>query len=786
MWLKRALLVLSTVAGVLAIPGTSFADAYAPTVDSVGPLSNVTLTGGSTLSVPFTASDTGGSGVTQVDVIFDNSRASRMNQWVVATWYDPTPGQSSVSATATTDLSQWVASGTWTLQRVTIRDAQNNQRDYYPDGISTIPDDGTNPPNNIDWNQSFSVDNLDEDITEPTLTGMHVLESDVIAGEPVIVLYDAHDDNSGVSFVDVTYDTPHGTRQEVYNNDPLTAPVGPAAWLVPLTAYGGTYTVSYIDVYDRAGNIRQYGLAGDPEQGSSLDIHSADFNVNAVAEDRTMPTLDSISLRSGKSLHPGDQVALDYSSHDDATGVVHAEAWWLDTENHQTTAYTHCDLGAESGTLTMTLPGYAAMGTWQLLHLEVVDGQGNIADYQRTGTIWKQPSDGIGPDTHSFDFSAEDFTVSAGTPSAPVASDTSNCSSIPDLSFGAASPTALAGSQVRLRGSVQHAGTAVADPVVATYGKDASGVHLVGVKRGADDGGFAQIVTPTKPTSYWARFFGKARGNIADAATSSQQSVRVVHPATIAVVRTSDGQLLREAAGVQARRLRGSTQSTPAVVGYGADTYYFEITNGAIQVRNDTRGWHRFGRPTGGCTGLASTIVRATVRVACVGTDHRVRLTSVRLGTSLPASSRWHTIGSGATAGPSLWATSDGVVHALVRASGGALRTWTSASGWHTLPMTCASRPTATAAGSTAYVACGRSDGTVRVWKRVAGGWTTRLVTAHATGAPALSTRLGVVQLWVTTRAHRLATLALNGGSASWTRWADPVATGVAAGAGAV
>src|SRR3954470_4457570 len=351
MWVKRALLVLATISGVLAIPGTSFADAYAPTLDSVGPLTTVTLTGGSTLSVPFTASDTGGSGVAQVDVIFTNTRATRMNQWVVASWYDPSQGHTSVSASATTDLSHWVGSGTWTLQRVTIRDLQNNQRDYYPSGIVTIPDDGTNPPNDIDWDQSFDVDNPDEDITEPTLSDMRVFESQVVAGEPVVVLYDAHDENSGVSFVVVNYDSPHGTNQQVYNNDPLTAPVGPATWLVPLTAYGRTYTASYIDVYDRAGNIRQYGLSGDPEPGSTLDIHSVDFTVTAVAEDSTQPTLDSISLRSGRSLHPGDQVALDYTVHDDATGVVGLQAVWLDTESHQMEAYVNCDLGVGSGTV---------------------------------------------------------------------------------------------------------------------------------------------------------------------------------------------------------------------------------------------------------------------------------------------------------------------------------------------------------------------------------------------------------------------------------------------------
>src|SRR5881397_232471 len=115
MWLKRVAVVVSAVVGVVLVPGVSHADGLAPTIDSVGPTTSQTLTGGSTLSVPFTASDQGGSGVTQVDVIFTNPRASRDNQWLVASWYDGNVGHDTVSETATTRLSKWVASGTWTL-----------------------------------------------------------------------------------------------------------------------------------------------------------------------------------------------------------------------------------------------------------------------------------------------------------------------------------------------------------------------------------------------------------------------------------------------------------------------------------------------------------------------------------------------------------------------------------------------------------------------------------------------------------------------------------------------
>jgi hypothetical protein len=739
------------------------------------------------LSVPFTASDQGGSGVASVTAIFTNPRASdHIQTWILPRWSDNGVSASSVSSTLTVELGPWVASGTWTLARVDIADEQNNQRSYSPSGITTIPDDGTSPPNDIDWTQSMTVDNPNEDVTKPHLTSLHVFEPAIAAGEPMVALYTATDENSGVDGVWFEYTSPRGTSLEAYNNNPVTAGVGPAVWLAPLSAYGGDYTLNDIYVQDRAGNVRRYGLNGDADSVNDVDLRDGDFSVIPVAEDATMPTLDSFTLRSSTSLHPGDQVALDYTAHDDATNVVHVEAWWVDSEDHQSTEGVHCDIGAGSGTITMTLPSFAAAGTWQLLHIEVVDGQNNIADYQRDGSIVKQPTDATGPDQHSFDLSTGDFTVSPGTPTGQTVPSSGGCSSSPDLTLGSTTPDAVAGSDVTLSGAVRHADMPVGAPVLATYSKDSRGVHLLGVTRGSDDGTFAQTVHPRETMHYWASFFGKARGNISDPAESAQGSIRVVQPATVGVARAGDGQLLREAAGAHVRQLGGSTRSAPAVVGHGTDNYYFEITDRAVRVRDDARGWHRFGRPVNGCTGLGATIVRATVRVACVGGDHRVRLASVALGAALPATPRWHLIGSGATASPSLWATSDGVVHVLVRASGGALRTWTSAAGWHALPMGCASSPAANATGRTTFVACTRSDGAVRVWTRAGGIWSSRLVDARAAGAPALSSRRGVVQLWVTTRAHRLATLALDTSNARWTRWSDAVATGVAAGAGVV
>lgn len=772
------------MAAVFALPGTSYADAYAATVDSVGPMPAGVLTGGSTLSVPFTASDTGGSGIMQVELVFTNPRVGGLAQGIDAAWslWPADEGPASLNDVATKELSPWVASGTWTLARVIVHDFQNNQRDYYPDHIDTYPDDGTDPADNIDWSLNFTVDNPGEDITKPVLTDVHVFESEVSAGEPVLDLYSAADDNSGLAVVSVVYQSPRGTYQYVYNDDPATVSLGPASWLVPLTAYGGTYTVLYLDVYDRAGNIRQYGLGGDADD-NVVDLHAADFTVDPVAEDSTMPVLNSLQMRSNSSLHPGDDVAIATSVSDDSSGVVQILAYWRDSEAHEFLLQRQCRLGLSTNTLTERLPRYAAHGIWTLQRVELWDGQGNLVDYLRDGTIRKQPASGAGATTHDFDFSAYDFSVSDGDPGPPASRDLFACSAVPDITLGTTAPVVEAGDTVTVDAQITHAGGPVSEPVVAMYTKDSTGTRLLGVKRGDSTGSVSTTVQPSETFHLWARFFGKARGNVTDAATSNERQVRVVRAASLGVVRTNDGQLIRQSPGGPQVQLGGDTRTSPAVVAHALTNYYFEASHGVVMVRDDGRRWQRFGRPAGGCHDIGAAVSGAKVRAVCVSRVGDISWSSGSLGRSLPTAARWHHLGRGAVGRPAVWVTADHRLHVAASTAAGAIRMWTVGVGSRRWPMRCSAPPAVVATASATYLACPPGDGNVRLWTWEAGSWSSRLIDGDVTGPVALNRspgQGGTVLLWATNTAHHLAVRSIGAGGV-WQDWPQTVGSGVAA-----
>ena len=528
MHFRRVALVFCVLVGSIAVARPSSATSSAPRLTSMSAPTPREAGPGQTVGLNFSASEPiTGAGITQVAFVFARST----QQWppVALAWHLDNSHETTVAGRATVQIDPRAATGRYELVEVSIYDRAGTWTRYNgPDFVQTS--DGSTPPpgSDVDWTQYIDVTNPVGDSTPPQLTSLRVLHDKVRAGQPVIDLYKARLDASGIKDVAIYYMSPRDTQFVVRSIEGVAA-VGPAATVVPLAQYGGKYRSYAASVTDGAGNMTNYDrdYNGGAQDGG-LDFSAADFRVVPFAEDATLPVLKSVSLLSHRRAEPTDQLALDYRASDEGTGVKYFWADWMDRHNHHLEVDKQCH-HPSTGPAASEIPDYAS-GSYKLRRIELIDRLGNMATYWRDGTISNEPADGIGAKHHHFDFSELDITVTDGPGGRQVAPGIIGglCPHVPTVGLTTSATALVVGDVLTLRGRVKNASKKVPHPFVALYQRTDDGrLRLLGVRRGDADGRYHKQLTPRKSAKYWTTFLGTERRIKTSAGSSKRHEVRV-------------------------------------------------------------------------------------------------------------------------------------------------------------------------------------------------------------------------------------------------------------------
>lgn len=409
------------------------------------------------------------------------------------------------TVTVTARSSRHQAAGHFELTTVTARDATG--------GHGGAGRGGQVPLAQAD----VDVVNPDGDATPPQAHAVHLLNSSVVAGDPVVMTVDTSDVGTGVSNVSAQYQAPNG--ESLYLAPvPGTAAAGPLTALLGVHATSGRYELLGVNVGDAAGNSHDYSR-GDPD----LDLPAGDLWVTGPASDTTPPRLTSISALPHTA--PGGLIGAQYTAADELSGVSHVAMFFDDPQGRRGVQMVAKICGdVTTGPAQTSLPLTAPSGRWPLAGVVVSDGVGNQESYSRDGTMRAIPGDGTSQPS-GLDLSAGDLIVD---PSAPTTHG-------PDSSACPIASTALGLSHAGagLAGVVTVLGAPVPDPLVGVYVPNPAGLTLSTLVTGDHAGGFS---LPTATTGSVVHFYGGRDGHggqapPADAASSTARTANTGPPA---------------------------------------------------------------------------------------------------------------------------------------------------------------------------------------------------------------------------------------------------------------
>jgi hypothetical protein len=518
---KLVVLIALVAAALPLVAGPALADDFAPEIKSFSRTSEGLLGGHQIVTIEFTATDEGPAGLAYAYFTFTDPLGGFLR--VDSEWMNRAPEG---TFTATKVLSPWVGSGEYRLVEVEVSDREWNSTTYERDAAPGFDFAAAD----------FTVENPNEDVTAPTLRSARLFQTHVRQGTPVVALYDAADDLSGVKEVAFFGWSPTRAQYTLHSLPELGA-VGPAVWLVPLAAASGAYDSMGIMVMDRAGNsiwyqegqeARAYPPRAELPAHDEPDPGSLDFTVVGETGDRLSPSMTSFSRATPQVRHIGDVVGLDYSAFDPGTGIEQVAAQWTGADGRVIDASKTCgDL--TRGPVSVQIEDYRSVDSeWQLASITFADYLWNHTTYLRDGRILYSNAD-PGPETHSYDLSQGDFRIEAGPPGEQQIhnSSASYCYRNGNVSLDLDDVDVLYGEVVTTAGTVLGGGGAVEQPVVAVHQYLASGPRLVGVVEGTARGRFEESFVARQSGQVTATFFGVAGPNGADAATSPRVSYKV-------------------------------------------------------------------------------------------------------------------------------------------------------------------------------------------------------------------------------------------------------------------
>ncbi len=268
-----------------------------------------------------------------------------------------------------------------------------------------------------------------EDVTAPQVSSMSVspLSVDVRDGstKTFSATLTASDDLSGVAYAYAYYTNASGTRSISFyfgsydrtSGDDKNGTYRTTASVDPDTA-NGTYTLSYVYVYDNVGNYRRYGQA-DNVAPALLTVQS---NADAVA-----PTITGITL-APNPIDVSDGIKafkVDVQVTDDRSGVASVSAQFTSPSGRQAafaSAWPSSTPGVATG--TGTVARYSEAGDWKLTYLCAYDNAGNQACFTPYTTptvgaksgdlalnVISSPADGVKPTVSAYRVSPSGIDV---------------------------------------------------------------------------------------------------------------------------------------------------------------------------------------------------------------------------------------------------------------------------------------------------------------------------------------------------------------------------------------
>ena len=518
--LRVGFILTLAIALVPVAPTPAVADDFAPQITSFERVSVDVLGSDPVVKIVFSARDEGPAGLAYAMFTFSTPLGAeiRVDSPSMAR-------QAEGTFVAVKPLGLWAASGEYTLQKVEVQDREWNST-VYKRGTATHFDFAA---------ADFLVNNPLEDTVTPTLTSIRLFQHEVAQGTPVVALYEAHDNRSGVSEVVISGFSPSGNNFQVRSLPELGA-AGPATWLVPLGAETGEYAVIGVHVTDRAGNTVQYGVdrvdhyppkATAPDD-APRDLATLNFRVHGAADDTIPPIMANFSRLTPDTRRLGERVAFDFTALEQDSGVQMVFAEWSDSLGHTIYASKTCG-DRTRGPVSTTIEDYRTVGSrWTLDYVSLVDYLGNQASYRRDGTVMYQNGDS-GPPTHVFDLSQADFTIEAGLARGSDIPDSTAlyCPPVGNVALQIPDQTVLFGDAVTISGVVNGPQGTVAEPIVAVHQFVNGRPLLTGVVEGDPNGHYSSAFVPKASGPVATTFLGAAGPSGADVATSSRVKVHV-------------------------------------------------------------------------------------------------------------------------------------------------------------------------------------------------------------------------------------------------------------------
>ncbi len=302
----------------------------------------------------------------------------------------------------TLSAAQYLESGTFVLEYISLTDHAGNSQSYYSDPYGSdipIPD--------FVIDREIRVTSIDTpDSTPPVLTGMTVSSTNITASGSLEVIISGTDDISGINYGHVRFyckETGRSLSTSVYptywdseEGRELPYPDGNFHGKLTANQYleSGTFVLEYISLTDHAGNSQSY--YSDP-YGSDIPI--PDFVTQRTLiltagdnPDSTPPVLTGMTVTTAKITAPGTLEVI-MSATDDVSGINYGHVRYYCKETGKSISssvyptYWDSDAGKElpypDGNLhgTLSVNQYLESGTFVLDYISLTDYAGNSQSY---------------------------------------------------------------------------------------------------------------------------------------------------------------------------------------------------------------------------------------------------------------------------------------------------------------------------------------------------------------------------------------------------------------------
>jgi hypothetical protein len=224
------------------------------------------------------------------------------------------------------------------------------------------------------------------DVTPPTLTAFSLSPTSVNTSDAlaqVNATFTVTDNNSGVTLIKVYFINPSGTVaiSAFGSFPPAATQSGSLVLSFPQYSESGTWSVEFIEVDDAAGN----SLFLTAQDVAALGFPTA-VTVSSSAQDLTPPALTALSF-SPMTISPSlglGTVTINFMATDDLSGVSLVYVAFCGPSGTSgsisgTTYFTPAT--SVKGSLAITFPQSAEVGTWTICGAEVRDGTGNVHGY---------------------------------------------------------------------------------------------------------------------------------------------------------------------------------------------------------------------------------------------------------------------------------------------------------------------------------------------------------------------------------------------------------------------